>query len=341
MKCERMKKFLASTKREPGCISRGFTCRKEGMSAVKKHASSDCHREAVQTLIVLPSPPRMSVSCRMLSMLQRKRGIVMLVLINIRFLTRQGLALRVDGDELNSNFTQLLHLRANECRGVDVGAWLERRANKYTSPEVQNECLQLMALHILHSVSRHIAECPCYSVMADECTDCSNKEQFTVCIRWEDEELKEHEDFIVLYQVDTIDADCLLSVIRDVLLQMNMKLAQCCGQCYDGTSNMSGTRGGVARKIADEESRALYTHCYSHALNLAVSDTVKKSQLCKDALDTAFEVIRLITFSPKGNVAFEKIRSSQQDTPSPVGIRTFCKNRWTVRGDALESILLN
>ena len=158
---------------------------------------------------------------------------------------------------------------------MDVGAWLERRANKYTSPEVQNECLQLMALHILHSVSRHIAECPCYSVMADECTD-SNKEQFTVCIHWEDEELKEHEDFIVLYQVDTIDADCLLSAIRDVLLQMNLKLVQCCGQCYDGASNMSGTRGGVARKIVDEESRALYTHCYGHALNLAVSDTVKK-----------------------------------------------------------------
>ena len=50
---------------------------------------------------------------------------------------------------------------------------------------------------------------------------------------------------------------------------------------------------------------------------------------------------RLVKFSPKRNVAFEKIRSSQQDTPSPVGIRTFCKTRWTVRGDALESILLN
>ena len=205
---------------------------------------------------------------------------------------------------------------------MDVGAWLERIANKYTSQEVQNECLQLMALHILHSVSRHIAECPCYSVMADECTD-SNKEQFTVCIRWVDEELKEHEDFIVLYQVDTIDADCLLSAIRDVLLQMNMKLVQCCGQCYDGASNMSGTRGGVARKIVDEESRALYTHCYGHALNLAVSDTVKKSQLCKDALDTAFEVTHLIKFSPKRNIEITTLQgclrySFGSDTPHQV-----------------------
>ena len=61
---------------------------------------------------------------------ERNRKMFMLVLNNIRFLTWQGLALRGSDDELNSNFTQLLHLHANEYRGVDVGAWLERRANK-------------------------------------------------------------------------------------------------------------------------------------------------------------------------------------------------------------------
>ena len=96
--------------------------------------------------------------------------------------------------------------------------WLTRRVNKYTSPEVQNDCLQLMTLHILRDVSSKIAECSCYSIMADECTDCSNKEQFTINIRWVDEELKEHENFIGLYQVDTIDAECLLLSIEDVLL---------------------------------------------------------------------------------------------------------------------------
>ena len=145
---------------------------------------------------------------------------------------------------------------------MSVKEWMlcvTRKESQYTSPEVQNECLQLMALHILHSVSQDIAECPCYSVMADECTDCSNKEQFTVCIRWVDEELKEHEDFIRLYQVETIDADCLLSAIRDVLLRMNVKLAQCRDQCYDSASNMSDACGGVAKKIIDQESCALYT----------------------------------------------------------------------------------
>ena len=180
--------------------------------------------------------------------------------------------------------------------------------------------------------------------MADECTDCSNKEQFTVNIRWVYKELQQHENFIGLYKVDTIDADSLVFAIKDVLLRMNVNIANCRGQCYDGASNMSGARKGVAKLINQEESRAIYMHCYGHALNLAVGDCMKSSKICKDTLDTSFEITRLIKFSPKRNAAFDRIRLSNQDDDSsysPIGIRTFCHTRWTVRGDAIESILIN
>jgi len=56
-----------------------------------------------------------------------------------------------------------------------VGSWLAMyKANKHTSPDVQNECLELMALHILYDVSKNIAAISCFSLMADECTNCSN-----------------------------------------------------------------------------------------------------------------------------------------------------------------------
>ena len=56
--------------------------------------------------------------------------------------------------------------------------------------------------------------------------------------------------------------------------------------------------GGSCNHHAGRMS-GLYTHCYGHALNLAVGDTVKQSKICKDALDTAFEITRMIKFSPK------------------------------------------
>ena len=50
---------------------------------------------------------------------------------------------------------------------------------------------------------------------------------------------------------------------------------------------MSGAKTGVAKQISDnEESRAIYTHCYGHALNLAAGDSIKKSKIMYDPLDT-------------------------------------------------------
>jgi len=66
------------------------------------------------------------------------------------------------------------------------------------------------------------------------------------------------------------------------------------------------------------------------------------SVMCKDALETAFEITRLVKFSPKRNAAFDKIRAAKKnDNQSPVGLRTFCHTRWTVRGDSLESVVAN
>ena len=43
---------------------------------------------------------------------------------------------------------------------------------------------------------------------------------------------------------------------------------------------MAGCRTGVASQILSIESRALYTHCYGHSLNLAMRDTIKKCSGC-------------------------------------------------------------
>ena len=152
-----------------------------------------------------------------------------------------------------------------------------------------------MGLYILCEVSRNIAGSHCFSILADECTDCAkNKEQFTINISRVDQHLNEDEEFIGLYQVRTIDAESLVSAIRDVLLHMNVRVANCHAQCYGGASNMSDGRKGVAAIIMQEENR-LSTHtAIGNALNLAVADTVKQSKICRDALDTAFEITKLI-----------------------------------------------
>eukprot|EP00731_Ephydatia_muelleri_P034281 Em0054g4a len=113
--------------------------------------------------------------------------------------------------------------------------------------------------------------------MADETTDKTNKEQVTLVLRWmDDSNFEVHEEFIGLYEVESITSDSIVSVVKDTLIRLNLSLSKARGQCYDGASNMSGIRNGVAIQLCKEEPRAVYTHCYGHALNLAVSDAIKE-----------------------------------------------------------------
>ena len=84
----------------------------------------------------------------------------------------------------------------------------------------------------------------------------------------------------------------------------NLPISKLRGQCYDGCITMSGIRSGVAKRVLDEESRAVFMHCYSYSLNLAA----KKSQLIKSALDTTHEITKLIK-NLLGVMAFKKIES--------------------------------
>ena len=206
------------------------------------------------------------------------------------------------------------------------------------SPVIQNKCLKLMALNVLRMVGKNISDSSvCFSIMADKCTDKANKEQFTVCLRWAGKDLEDYEDFIGLYKVDSITADLLTFHIKDALLCLNVQLSQCRGQCYDGASNMSGIRSGVSTQITKEKKRAVYTHCYANALNLAIGETIKRFKVCCDALDVAFEISKLINFSQKRNAAFDQIRvGNTTEQESFGGIQTFVQ----LGGQYAESRLL-
>ena len=102
---------------------------------------------------------------------------------------------------------------------------------------------------------------------------------------------------------------------------------------------MMGTRSGVAKPCSDEENQTVFLHCYGYALNLAVGDSVKNSKLLKDALEITFEVSKLVKYSPKRDVMFEKLKGKL--APDIPGFRVLCPTQWTVRANSLQSVLDN
>ena len=85
-------------------------------------------------------------------------------------------------------------------------------------------------------------------------------------------------------------------------------------------------KNGVARQIRDKVERALYTHCYGHALSLACPDAIKENKIMEDALDTTREITKLIKRSPKRDLVFEKAKL--QSAPDSPGIRVLCPTRF-------------
>ena len=130
-----------------------------------------------------------------------------------------------------------------------------------------------------------------------------------------------------LYCVESTRADTLISVIKDVFLKFNFPLSKVRGQCYDGASTMSEYKSGVAAKLFQEETKALYTHCYGHALNLACADAIKHTKVLKDTLDTAHEIVKLIKYSPKRQSSFMTLKAEL--APGTPGVRSLCPTHWT------------
>lgn len=76
-----------------------------------------------------------------------------------------------------------------------------------------------------------------------------------------------------MYQVDATEAKKIYGVITDALLGLNLAVSKVHGQCYDGAS---GAKSGVVARMHVAEPRAVFTHCYGHALNLACADTIRQ-----------------------------------------------------------------
>ena len=118
----------------------------------------------------------------------------MKLLPNARFLAWQGLALRGDGDEADSNFMRLPSLRAEDF--PQLREWIQKRTRQVRVRRDAERNAADMAVRVLHGVVDCIQQKPFCTVMADETADAANVEQVVVCLRWVDKSFRAQEQFI-------------------------------------------------------------------------------------------------------------------------------------------------
>ncbi|XP_066910501.1 zinc finger MYM-type protein 1-like [Clytia hemisphaerica] len=284
--------------KEDAYITKGFSSWKKAPKCFQAHQDSACHKTAQTYQLTIPKC--LDVEEMIDNQLTEKRTVERKYLLQVirclRYLARQGIALQ--GDDGNDNFTQLLHLVGisdeNLMKHLDG-----KIGSKYTHSDVQNELLNIMATLTLLEKLKDIDERRFFSMIADEGTDISNKEQLSFCLRTVDENLEAYEDFIGFHQLENIKSDVIVRVIKDILLRLNLSLENCRGQTYDGASNMMGRKSGVSTQILAEQPKAVAIHCEGHSLSLSIKSLTSECDTLKDTLSVVKEICVLVKYSPK------------------------------------------
>ena len=197
------------TRPEPVFVSKGFRDWKHAAGtsgALSRHANCHSHTQALITWQqhVLNTKQGTTISGRMNAdrpmMISNNRHYVKAICEVLLLCSRQEIGLRghrEGSDSLNrGNFLEILYLVAQHDPLV------QRRLNhgpmnaKYTSPDIQNEVLGVMAGLIQEKICDGVRRAGYYSILADETKDCGKVEQLAVVLKYADiHTATQHEHF--------------------------------------------------------------------------------------------------------------------------------------------------
>ena len=108
------------------------------------------------------------------------------------------------------------------------------------------------------------------------------------------------------------------------------------GQCYDGAGNMAGKNVGAATLITKQHKLALYLHCTSHCLKLAVVNGLDNMHV-RNMMDVVRRAGKFFDSHPKRQLALEKAIDKTEPEAKRKKLGDLCRTRWVQRLDALQT----
>ena len=109
------------------------------------------------------------------------------------------------------------------------------------------------------------------------------------------------------------------------------------GQAYDGASNMSGKTSGTAARISSVYPLALYTHCASHCLNLAVVASFQEVSV-RNMIGIVNRLSVFFFAHPKRQKKLEEAIHNTQPESNVLKLKDLCRTRWIEHIDALDRV---
>lgn len=325
-------------------------------NALAKHGTSDSHLEASafwEDFKRSGCDNAPSISQNLAKghdkIVSSNRDYLIRIVDSLLLLVRQGQGIRGHNEGENSsnrgNFLELLDFLTKYDPVFSKKKKTLSAREQYSSPEVQNEIINICGKQVLDNIRNDIQSClstelDCQAflcILCDESRDISNQEQLSICLRYVTSDLIIKEEFVGFNHLKTglTAVDIFQSIIMKV---SELRLDNCAfvAQCYDGASVMSGCNNGVQNLFREKHPHAVYTHCYAHKLNLVLLESTKNNAEARNffsLLETLYVFISNSTPIHEKFVALQKAKQLQVRE-----LKKLCDTRWACRYQSVNVI---
>ena len=201
----------------------------------------------------------------------------------VKYLTMNGLSFR--GDKENTDFTSddfagglylnpFAHLFKINPDLKKIAGKLSANA-KYSSPDIQNEVIQVLRRILKNKLSTELEESEVFTVMVDGSTDKNRRGIVGIAVRKVTASGEMAEHALDLKHAEDRSAKGLLEILLQSLKEEGIDLRGIAAQCYDGANVLSGEHGGMHKILSDYCNRIInYIHYFCHRLKLVDKDII-------------------------------------------------------------------
>ncbi|XP_028394417.1 zinc finger MYM-type protein 1-like [Dendronephthya gigantea] len=197
----------------------GFDNWKKGAEKFAEHEESLFHKDSCAKMVArMRRTSGIAETVRLfdINMQKLRRQGLISHLQTMKTLLRQGVAIRGNTD-LDSNIYQFNLDKAIHDKGLEL---LLNEKHYTTAHDILVEQQQLLILNARRNLLENVREKDFFSILADESSDVSKKEQLSFSVRTCDDDYKVSEDFVGIFECsEGLSADALLKYTEDILLR--------------------------------------------------------------------------------------------------------------------------